>query len=196
MGCAHLATLSNLTSLNLSQNESITNRGAAALAALSNLKALNLSNTCVSSDALKYFGGLLKLQSLALYGCKDMEDSPGLDSLQSELPSLRCVRLNSAANEDGVIDHGIESDEEDYIDDEEEEGDSDYSDEEDEDDDEEEEGHLGAFYHPLENDDQGDGGSAESSEEGSMSDFQDAYNVEIESVDSSQSHGRDMDYDI
>ena len=108
LGCAHLATLSNLTSLNLSQNESITNRGAASLAALSNLKALNLSNTCVTSDALKFFGGLLKLQSLALYGCKDMEDDPRLDSLQSELPSLRCLRLNSASNEDGVIDHESE----------------------------------------------------------------------------------------
>jgi hypothetical protein len=110
LGCAHLATLSNLTSLNLSQNERITNRGAAALAALTNLKALNLSNTYVTPDALRFFSGLLKLQSLALYGCKDMVDNPGLDSLQSELPSLRCLRLNSAMDEDGVINHD-ESDE-------------------------------------------------------------------------------------
>jgi len=54
LGCAHLATLSNLTSLNLSQNEEITNRGAASIAVLSNLKALNLSKTRVDS------GGLLR----------------------------------------------------------------------------------------------------------------------------------------
>lgn len=105
LGCAHLATLSNLESLNLSQNERITNSGAAALAALTNLKALNLSNTCVTPTALKFFSGLLKLQSLALYGCRDMVDNPDLDSLQSELPSLRCLRLNSDMNEDGVINH-------------------------------------------------------------------------------------------
>lgn len=112
-GCAQLATLSNLESLNLSQNERITNQGAAALAALTNLKALNLSNTCVTPIALKYFSGLLKLQSLALYGCRDMIDSPDLDSLQSELPSLRCVRLNSDVNEDGVINHD-DSESDDY----------------------------------------------------------------------------------
>ncbi|KAL7520561.1 hypothetical protein ACHAWX_005281 [Stephanocyclus meneghinianus] len=125
LGCAHLATLSNLTSLNLSQNERITNRGAAALAALTNLKALNLSNTCVTHDALKFFSGLLKLQSLALYGCKDMVDSPGLDSLQSELPSLRCLRLNSAMDEDGIINHSDSDDDADGIDDENDENDED-----------------------------------------------------------------------
>ncbi len=138
MGCAHLATLSNLTSLNLSQNEDITNRGAASIAALSNLKALNLSKTRVDSGellgyssfaaieicltlhiffisgALKYFSGLLKLQSLALYGCRDVVESPRLQSLQSELPLLRCIRLNSALDEDGVVDHDDNSDEEIY----------------------------------------------------------------------------------
>jgi Leucine-rich repeat (LRR) protein len=112
LGCAHLATLSNLECLNLSQNERITNSGAAALATLTNLKALNLSNTCVTPQALKFFSGLLKLQSLALYGLRDMIDSPHLDSLQSELPSLRCLRLNSEENEDGVINHN-DSDSED-----------------------------------------------------------------------------------
>lgn len=122
MGCAHIATITNLTSLNLSQNELITNQGAASLAALVNLKALNLSNTAVTSDALNFFGGLLKLQSLALYG-NSMEGSPRLTSLQSELPSLRCLRLNSSWNEDGVI----ETEEEDMVNkenDEEEEDDS------------------------------------------------------------------------
>ena len=105
LGCAHLATIYNLTSLNLSQNERITNRGAASLAALSKLKALNLSNTGVTSEALKYFCNLSQLQSLAFYGCKDIEDDAKLDSLQSDLPLLRCVRLNNIDNEDGIIDH-------------------------------------------------------------------------------------------
>ena len=103
-GCAYIASLDNLSSLNLSQNERITNRGAASLAALTNLKALNLSNTKVTSAALRFLGGLLKLQSLAMYGCRGIEDSDGLHVLQSELPSLRCLRLNSTSDNDGVID--------------------------------------------------------------------------------------------
>ena len=102
-GCTVLATLENLTSLNLSQNERITNRGAAALAALSNLKALNLSNTRVNSSALRFFGGLVKLQSLALYGCRGIEDSERIDKLQDDLPNLKCLRLNRASDDDGVI---------------------------------------------------------------------------------------------
>lgn len=117
LGCAHLASLSNLTSLNLSQNERITNCGARSLATLTNLKALNLSNTGVTADALSYFGGLVKLQSLALYGCRSINDSPGLSSFHSELPSLRCLRLNSPTNEDGIIDHGEVEDAEDEYDD-------------------------------------------------------------------------------
>jgi len=179
LGCAHLATISNLTSLNLSQNGSITNCGAASLAALTNLKALNLSNTCVNSNALKFFEGLLKLQSLALYGCKDIEDSPSLSSLQSELPYLRCIRLNSHMNEDGVIDQNVESE------DEEEEEDGDHSEESDDEDQSSEVSHR-------QSEDEGDN-SVGSSEGGSMSDFQDAYN-EVQSVDAS--HSRSMDYDI
>lgn len=103
-GCTSLATLENLASLNLSQNERITNRGAAALAALSNLKTLNLSNTRVSSSALIYFRNLMKLQSLALYGCRGMEESKDVDQLQKALPSLKCVRLNdSGSDDDGKI---------------------------------------------------------------------------------------------
>ena len=117
MGCVHLSSLSNLTSLNLSQNERITNCGARSLSTLSNLKALNLSNTGVTADALNYFGGLVKLQSLALYGCRSINDSPGLSALHSELPSLRCLRLNSPTNEDGIIDHGEAEDAEDEYDD-------------------------------------------------------------------------------
>eukprot|EP00543_Licmophora_paradoxa_P011220 CAMPEP_0202458294 /NCGR_PEP_ID=MMETSP1360-20130828/24288_1 /ASSEMBLY_ACC=CAM_ASM_000848 /TAXON_ID=515479 /ORGANISM="Licmophora paradoxa, Strain CCMP2313" /LENGTH=774 /DNA_ID=CAMNT_0049078775 /DNA_START=145 /DNA_END=2469 /DNA_ORIENTATION=+ len=104
VGCTLLATLDNLTSLNLSQNERITNRGAAALGALSNLKSLNLSNTRVSSEALKYLGGLVNLQSLALYGCRGIADSDGpLVSLQNGLPSLKCLRLNNTPEDDGIV---------------------------------------------------------------------------------------------
>jgi hypothetical protein len=71
---------------------------------LTNLKALNLSNTKVTSAALRFLGGLLKLQSLAMYGCRGIEDSEGLHALQQELPSLRCLRLNSASDNDGIID--------------------------------------------------------------------------------------------
>lgn len=170
LGCAHLATLSNLESLNLSQNERITNSGAAALAALTNLKALNLSNTRVTSDALKYFSGLLKLQSLALYGCRDMIDSPGLDSLQSELPSLRCLRLNSDMNEDGVINHDeSDSDENDIIDDDEQE------------EEQEEQVEVGIQdlmfpyeYHSFE---------SEGSSDDDIDDFEDAHHDEMESLD-------------
>jgi len=93
-GCSNLASLENLTSLNLSQNERITNRGAAALAALSKLKGLNLSNTRVNAGALKFLGGLTNLQSLAMYGCQGIDDQGSINMLQSELPSLKCLRLN------------------------------------------------------------------------------------------------------
>jgi Leucine-rich repeat (LRR) protein len=109
-GCQLLGTLENLTSLNLSQNERITNRGAAALAALLNLKALNLSHTRVNVAALRYFSNLRHLQSLALYGCRGVEDTYTLDQLHSGLPRLKCIRLNSTAVEDGMV-IGNESDE-------------------------------------------------------------------------------------
>lgn len=185
LGCVHIATISSLTSLNLSQNESITNRGAASLAALTNLKALNLSNTCVNSDALKFFGGLLKLQSLALYGCKDMVDSQRLNSLQSELPSLRCLRLNTPFDEDGVIDCSIKSeeDEEDESEDDEDDGYNEEVEDEDQMDD--------VFYHQLGNEGDGSVGSSEGS-------FQDAYH-EVQSghedASQSESQSRSMDYD-
>jgi hypothetical protein len=64
-GCASIALLENLVTLNLSQNERITNRGAAALAALGKLKCLNLSNTKVNAGALGFLGSLIHLKSLA-----------------------------------------------------------------------------------------------------------------------------------
>ena len=180
LGCAHLATLSNLTSLNLSQNESITNRGAASLAALSNLRALNLSNTCVNSDAIKFFSGLVKLQSLALYGCKDMEDDPRLDSLQNELPSLRCLKLNEESNEDGVIAHDVDSDNEE----ENEVEDSDYVDEEQDEDDE-----LSNAYEQLDS----ESSAGESSSDG-LEDFQDAYNEMQSESEEEEEDTSQMDY--
>ena len=187
LGCAHLATIYNLTSLNLSQNERITNRGAASLAALSNLKALNLSNTRVNSEALKFFSGLSQLQSLALYGCKDIEDNPKMDSLQSELPLLRCVRLNNANNEDGVIDHGSESEEEAEEEADDADGEMDYNFELD--DESSQRRRLlehDRFYHQLESE-----GDSVSSEEG-MSVFEDAQNEEID-VSMIEDRGRELE---
>jgi len=115
-GCSKLATLENLVSLNLSQNERITNRGAAALAALSKLKALNLSNTRVNSEALIHFSDLMNLKSLALYGCQGMKETKNdmLDRLQSGLPNLKCVRLNNGSDYDGIITaRGEDTDDED-----------------------------------------------------------------------------------
>ena len=48
-----------------------------------------------------------------------IEDSEGLHALQQELPSLRCLRLNSASDNDGVIDATL------LVDDEEDEEDDD-----------------------------------------------------------------------
>ena len=46
----------------------------------------------------------MQLQSLALYGCRGMENSTGLDHLQNGIPSLKCVRLNTkGSDEDGII---------------------------------------------------------------------------------------------
>mmetsp|Transcript_20650 Transcript_20650/g.36294 ORF Transcript_20650/g.36294 Transcript_20650/m.36294 type:complete len:854 (-) Transcript_20650:1632-4193(-) len=118
VGCTILAGLEKLTSLNLSQNERITNRGAAALATLSNLKTLNLSNTRVNAEALVYFSDMKSLKSLALYGCRGMDDATNnllLDKLQSGLPNLKCIRLNNGADDDGVISTSEEdSDEENF----------------------------------------------------------------------------------
>lgn len=103
LGCAMLASLENLTSLNLSQNNSITDRGAAALSALSNLRSLNLSNTRVTSAALDHFESFTKLQSLALYGCDGLEDYESIHRLQSQLPTLKCMRLNNGIDEGGTL---------------------------------------------------------------------------------------------
>ena len=108
-----LSGLENLTSVNLSQNERITNQGARSLTALKNLKALNLSNTRVNAAALRYFGGLVKLQSLALYGCRGIENSNNLALLQNGLPSLKCLRLNTTSNEDGTFVGAVDDEDDD-----------------------------------------------------------------------------------
>ena len=112
-GCMLLAKLDNLTSLNLSQNERITNRGAVALAALSNLRALNLSNTKVTSSALRFLGALSKLQSLALYGCQGVDDVASISLLQNELPSLKCLRLNGNMFDNRNLNENLEEEGED-----------------------------------------------------------------------------------
>lgn len=102
LGCSHLSSLINLTSLNLSQNESITNVGASFLVTLTKLKSLNLSNTKVDGDALAIFKDLKQLQSLALYGCRDV-DTLYLSSLQHQLPNLKCLRIGGSVSNDGTM---------------------------------------------------------------------------------------------
>ena len=93
------------------QNERISNKGAAALAALTKLKSLNLSNTSVSTSALRFFSGLVKLQSLALYGCRGIDNSDHLRRLQDGLPNLKCLRVDSTAEHDGMyLVHDADSD--------------------------------------------------------------------------------------
>lgn len=131
-GCTYLATLENLISLNLSQNDKISNKGAAALAALSTLKSLNLSNTRVNAGALPVLSALVNLQSLAMYGCRGMEDEIGLNKFQDRLPALKCLRLNNGrSSNDGTINRS-EHESEDEDDD---EGIDDNNDDDDDDDD-------------------------------------------------------------
>lgn len=102
LGCSHLSSLVNLTSLNLSQNESITNAGASFLVTLTKLKSLNLSSTKVDGGALAIFKDLKQLQSLALYGCRDVE-SVHISSLQHQLPNLKCLRIDGNITRDGTM---------------------------------------------------------------------------------------------
>jgi len=108
-----------------------------------------------------------------------MEDDPRLDSLQNDLPSLRCLKLNSESNEDGVIAHDVDSDNE--VEDEELE-DSDYVDEEQDEDDE-----LSIEYEQLDSE-----SSADESSSSGLEDFQDAYN-EMQS-ESEEEEEDTMDY--
>lgn len=103
LGCSYLAELEGLKTLNLAQNERVTNRGAACLAVLTNLKSLNLSCTAVNSDALRYFKNLKGLQSVALFGCKGIKEKSRVIDLEKTLPYLRCVRLSETSREDGVV---------------------------------------------------------------------------------------------
>lgn len=103
LGCSYLAALDGLKSLNLSQNERITNRGAACLAVLTSLKCLNLSCTAVSSDALRYFMNLKCLQSVALFGCKGIKEKARVNDLENNLPNLRCVRMSESCKDDGLV---------------------------------------------------------------------------------------------
>ena len=104
----HIAgNLTNLTSLNLAQNELITNSGALALVNLSNLKALNLSNTRVNSEALSFFRGMKQLQSLALYGCRGVKNSRNhIETLKCELPNLKCLRVSGSSAHEGTVNQG------------------------------------------------------------------------------------------
>lgn len=104
LGCAQLASsLKNLTSLNLGHNELITNLGASSLTALANLKALNLSYTRVNAGALGHLRSLQQLQSLAMYGCEGVPDSDRNNTLQYDLPNLKCLRVNGCPKGEGTI---------------------------------------------------------------------------------------------
>ena len=111
LGCIQLAkNLKNLTSLNLAQNELITNSGASALSELSQLKALNLSHTRVNSEALRFFKELRELQSLAMYGCRGIRGTNGrTQNLHCQLPSLKCLRIDGSSKKDGAIDYSDDS---------------------------------------------------------------------------------------
>jgi Leucine rich repeat/Leucine Rich repeat len=101
LGCALISELGKLISLNISQNERVTNRGASSLASLRNLRALNLSHTRVNVT------GCLRLprslESLALLGCLGIDDAKCVSILHSNLPALKCLRLNPVSQEDGTM---------------------------------------------------------------------------------------------
>ena len=106
LGCIQLGeNLENLTSLNLAQNERITNNGASALAALHKLKSLNLSHTGVSASSLPFFKGLRQLQSLAMYGCRGVRNGKRVEILHSEMPNLKCLRIDGSSDNDGTVDN-------------------------------------------------------------------------------------------
>ena len=107
-----------------------------------------------------------------------MIDNPNLESLQTELPSLRCLRLNSDMNEDGVIDHNdSDSDDSDIVDDGDEEADLIDS-------------HQLMFpYHTLE---------SEASSDEDIEDFEDAHHdhddlESLEDMDDSSNSGNEED---
>lgn len=71
----------------------------------------------MNSEALVHFRDLKNLKSLALYGCRGMEEinNDMLDRLENGLPNLKCVRLNNGSADDGAIStRREESDDEDF----------------------------------------------------------------------------------
>jgi hypothetical protein len=75
LGCALISELGKLISLNISQNERVTNR-------------LRLPRS---------------LESLALLGCLGIDDAKCVSILHSNLPALKCLRLNPVSQEDGTM---------------------------------------------------------------------------------------------
>lgn len=55
----------------------------------------------------------MKLQSLALYGCRGIDRSDHLAKLQDDLPNLKCLRVDNAAEHDGMILSGDSDDDSD-----------------------------------------------------------------------------------
>ncbi len=114
LSCSQISHhLCNLTSLNLAQNELITNSGASCLASLSKLKSLNLSHTGVSASVIRNFGGLKELQSLAMYSTRGIHKLKKLKSIQHEMPNLRCLRIDGIPESDGTIANSSDSSDDD-----------------------------------------------------------------------------------
>ena len=91
-GAAAVATLSELRSLNFSQNLGIGDDGAAHLAALPVLSSLNLSNTSVGAGATVSLGQITSLSSLALLGCPIPPSHAA--ALRAALPRLLVLALD------------------------------------------------------------------------------------------------------
>ena len=92
-GAAAVATLSELRSLNFSQNLGISDDGAAHLAAgCPVLSSLNLSNTSVGAGATVSLGQISSLSSLALLGCPIPPSHAA--ALRAALPRLLVLALD------------------------------------------------------------------------------------------------------
>lgn len=86
VGLKELQPLTTLTSLNLSQNLLITDKGLPFLSGLHALRELNVSRCRVSAHGLRSLGGLSSLSSLAIHSC-----SIPLSSLSRLRSSSSCL---------------------------------------------------------------------------------------------------------
>jgi hypothetical protein len=108
VGVEVLAGLSELRTMNLSQNGGITFRSAELLGALSVLESLNLSNTSVGAKddggwerALPPLQRLTSLTSLALYACPPLT-ADGTRTLRASLPRLLTLGTDAPDGGGGI----------------------------------------------------------------------------------------------